>query len=141
MAFTSTIQILKINPVASGVSVKTGKPWERHTAEAMLLNDDGSIEVVGKLNIPKDLRGSIKEGIYRASFSFYVPGMGDSKGEISTTLVGLMAVPQIRFVLQFLPLVPPLLLALLPLLRLLPLSHASLGSFSPSLHSAGGLCH
>ena len=93
MAFTSTIQILKINPVASGVSVKTGKPWERHTAEAMLLNDDGSIEVVGKLNIPKDLRGSIKEGIYRASFSFYVPGMGDSKGEISTTLVGLMAVP------------------------------------------------
>lgn len=93
MSFTSTIQILKINPVASGVSAKTGKPWERHTAEAMLLNDDGSIEVVGKLNIPKDLRGSIKEGIYRASFSFYVPGMGDSKGEISTTLVGLMPVP------------------------------------------------
>lgn len=91
--FTSTIQILKINDIASGISAKTGKPWERHTAEGMLLKDDGSVECVGKLNIPKDLRGTLTPGIYRASFSFYVPSMGDTKGDISTMLVGLIPVP------------------------------------------------
>lgn len=91
MTFSSTIQILKVNAVESGVAIKTGKPWERHTAECMLLNDEGGIECVGRLVIPTPLRESVKVGIFRAGFALVVPTFGDQKGDISTRLTSLVA--------------------------------------------------
>ena len=93
MSFSSTIQILKVNEVEKGVSKKTGQPWERHTAETMLLNDDGSIDVVGKLDIPPALRGEVAVGTYRAGFALTVPTFGDQQGKVTTRLTSLQLVP------------------------------------------------
>lgn len=93
MSFSSTIQILKVNEIEKGISKKTGAAWERHTAECMLLSDVGEIECVGKLTIPVALREGLKTGTYRAGFALHVPTFGDRKGEVSTQLVSLSAVP------------------------------------------------
>lgn len=93
MNFSSTVQVLKINPVESGISKKTGQPWERHTAECMLLGEDGSIECVGRLMIPPTMREGLQTGVYRASFSLVVPTYGDQKGDITARLTGLQLVP------------------------------------------------
>lgn len=92
MSFSSTVQVLKINPVESGVSKKTGQPWERHTAECMLLDDDGAIECVGRLVIPQAMREDLKVGTFRASFALVVPTFGDQKGDITARLTGLVPV-------------------------------------------------
>jgi len=91
--FTSTIQILKVNDVEKGVSKKTGQPWERHTAECVLLKDDGELECVGKLNLPEPLRATAARGVFRAGFSLVVPTFGDQQGQITARLVSLMPVP------------------------------------------------
>lgn len=91
--FSSTIQILKINPVESGTSKKTGQPWERHTAECMLLDDKGEIECVGRLVIPPPLRESLSVGTFRAGFALVVPTYGDTKGDIVARLTSLVPVP------------------------------------------------
>lgn len=93
MSLSSTIQILKVNPVESGVSKKTGSPWERHTAEAILLNDDGGIECVGKLDIPPSMRGLVTVGTFRGGFSFHVPTFGNDQGRITARLVSLNVNP------------------------------------------------
>lgn len=90
MSFSSTLQVLKINVVESGISKKTGSPWERHTAECMLLADDGSIECVGRLVIPPSMRESLAVGTFRASFALVVPTYGDAKGDITARLTGLL---------------------------------------------------
>lgn len=88
MSHSSTIQILKMNDVVKGIS-KAGAAWERHTAETMLLNDDGSIECVGKLDIPPALRGLVAVGTWRAGFSLQVPTFGDDQGKVVSRLVSL----------------------------------------------------
>lgn len=94
MSFSSTIQILKINDVEKGVSRKTGQPWERHTAECLLLADDGSIECVGRLMLPEAIRtAGVTTGTFRAGFTLHVPTYGDSKGDITARLVSLTAAP------------------------------------------------
>lgn len=94
MSFTSTIQILKVNEVEKGISKKTQQPWERHTAECMLLADDGSIECVGRLVLPPAIReAGVTTGVYRAGFSLHVPTYGDAKGDISARLVSLIPAP------------------------------------------------
>ena len=91
--FSSTIQILKVNDVATGVSKKTGLPWERHTAETILLDDDGQLLEVGKLAIPKDMRGNLKPGVYRAGFTLGVVISDSDRGNIVTRLTSLVPVP------------------------------------------------
>lgn len=93
MSFSSTIQILKVNEVEKGIAKKTGQPWERHTAECMLLNDDSSIECVGRLVIPTAMRETVSVGTFRAGFSLVVPTFGDQKGDITARLVSLVPVP------------------------------------------------
>ncbi len=93
MKFSSTVQILKVNEVQKGVSAKTGKPWERHTAECMLLSDTGEIECVGRLVIPDSLRENIQPGIFRAGFALVVPTFGDQKGDITARLTALTLIP------------------------------------------------
>lgn len=63
------IQILKVNDVKSGVSKKTGNPYELQDAECVLLNDDGTPSQIGVLSIPKDLRNKVQAGTYTGSFS------------------------------------------------------------------------
>lgn len=92
MPFSSTIQILKINEVEKGIAKKTGQPWERHTAECMLLNDDGTIDCVGRLVIPAAMRETLQVGTFRAGFSLVVPTFGDQKGDISARLTSLLPV-------------------------------------------------
>lgn len=93
MSFSSTVQVLKINEQEGGISKKTGQPWTRNTAECMLLNDEGAIECVGRLSIPKELVGTLAVGTFRASFALVVPTYGDTKGDITARLVGLVPVP------------------------------------------------
>lgn len=90
MSFSSTLQVLKINAVESGISKKTGAAWERHTAECMLLDDAGQIECVGRLVIPPVMRESLSVGTFRASFALVVPTYGDAKGDITARLTGLL---------------------------------------------------
>jgi len=92
MSFSSTLQVLKVNAVESGTSKKTGTAWERHTAECMLLNDDGEIECVGRLVIPQAMRETIKVGTFRAGFALVVPTFGDAKGDITARLTSLLPV-------------------------------------------------
>lgn len=93
MSFSSTVQVLKINPVESGISKKTNQPWERHTAECLLLDDLGGVECVGRLVIPPTLREGLALGTFRASFALVVPTFGDQKGDITARLTGLVPVP------------------------------------------------
>lgn len=93
MSFSSTIQVLKINPVESGISKKTNQPWERHTAECLLLDDLGGVECVGRLVIPPTLREGLALGTFRASFALVVPTFGDQKGDITARLTGLQPAP------------------------------------------------
>jgi len=96
MSFSSTLQVLKINAVESGISKKTGSAWERHTAECMLLADNGDIECVGRLVIPQAMRETLAVGTFRASFALVVPTFGDAKGDITARLTGLLPVVPVK---------------------------------------------
>lgn len=61
------IQIFKVNEERSGV--KDGRPWSMQDAECALLTDDGVIDRIGVLRVPKDLKGKLSAGIYTASFT------------------------------------------------------------------------
>lgn len=65
----SIIQILKVNEMKKGVSRKTGNPYEMQDAECLILNDDGSVDQVGVLPLPKDLREKVLPGTYVGSFA------------------------------------------------------------------------
>lgn len=65
----SVIQILKLNELKTGVSRKTGNPYEMQDAECLLLKDDGTVDQVGVLQVPKGLRDKAAPGVYTASFA------------------------------------------------------------------------
>jgi hypothetical protein len=65
----SIIQILKVNELKKGVSKKTGNDYEIQDAECLLLNDDGSVDQVGVLQIPKMLREKAVVGRHRGAFA------------------------------------------------------------------------
>ena len=93
MSFSSKITILKVNEVEKGISAKSGKPWERHTAECMLLDDSGQCLKVGKLDIAPALRGSFVAGTFTATFGLDVPDYGLNQGRVTALLTGLVRVP------------------------------------------------
>lgn len=80
------IQILKVNDIKSGVSSKTGKPYELQDAECVLLDDNGAPAQIGVLSIPKDLRGKVSTGVFTGSFSLR-PDLQTRR--IEAVLVGL----------------------------------------------------
>ena len=90
-SFASKIQILKLNDIEKGISAKSGKPWERHTAETMLLDDSGACLKVGKLDISPSLRGTVTVGQYTATFGLDVPDYGPNQGRITSYLTGLLS--------------------------------------------------
>lgn len=88
MAFTSIVQILKLNEARSGN--KNGREWQMQDAECILLNDDGSVSEVGVLMIPKDLMGKVQAGTYTASFSLRTDKSKEGGRRIGAVLTGLI---------------------------------------------------
>jgi len=80
----SILQILKVNEPRTGQ--KDGRPWEMQDAECLLLTAEGVVDQVGVLQIPKDLRGKVKEGVYMGSFALR-PDMRSRR--IEAVLTGL----------------------------------------------------
>ncbi len=94
MAYTSTIQILKVGvELSKKLNPDTGKPYESHIARTALINDDGELETVGRLRVPRELVDVAKVGTYRASFALRVPDYGPNKGDVVSELTGLVPVP------------------------------------------------
>lgn len=84
----SLIQIFKVNELRKGV--KDGREWQMQDAECALLDQEGVIQQIGVLRIPKDLRDQVKPGIYSGSFAL----KPDLRSRIiEAVLTGLTAVP------------------------------------------------
>lgn len=97
MSFTSTIQLLKVSEETSKkLNPDTGKPYISHVARCALINDDGELETVGRLRVPRDLVEQAKVGTYRAGFALRVPDYGADKGEVVAVLTSLTPVPPQR---------------------------------------------
>ena len=62
----SVLQIIKVNQARSGV--KNDRAWKMQDAECILFNEDGTVDAVGVLMIPKDLQDKVAEGKYEATF-------------------------------------------------------------------------
>jgi hypothetical protein len=90
MAFASKLRIFKLDEVAKGTSAKTGKAWERHTAQCALITDNGDLEKVGVLDIPPALREKAKPGDYRGVFALTTREFGDRRGLIEAILTDLI---------------------------------------------------
>lgn len=91
----TTVQILKINPVESGIAKASGQPYEWHTAECVLIDDSDNLSSVGRLVFPRALRETLggvpPVGTYRAVISL-VALTGERAGEISPQIVNLVPV-------------------------------------------------
>jgi len=97
MQLTSTIQILKVSEEFSKkLNPETGKPYVSHIARTALINDDGELETVGRLRVPRDLVDVAKVGTYRAGFALRVPDYGPDKGDVVSVLTSLVPVPPAR---------------------------------------------
>jgi hypothetical protein len=90
--FTSTIQILKVDAPVEKTSPKDQSKYMVHTAQCMLLNDDGSLDVVARLRIPQKMIELVKVGIFRAAFALERAEWGPNKGDVIASLVGLVPV-------------------------------------------------
>ena len=86
----SIIQILKLNDPKTGVSRKTGNPYDMQDAECLLLNDDGSVDQVGVLQVPKTLREKVKPGVFTATFALHA---NFASRRIEAVLTGLVEIP------------------------------------------------
>lgn len=97
MAFTSIIQILKTESVFSRkIDPATQKPYEFKVARVALINDDGELETVGRLRVPRELESVVVKGTFTASFALQVPDFGDNKGDVVSVLTNLVPVPPAR---------------------------------------------
>lgn len=90
MAFSSIVEILKVNEARTGTSQKTGKPWAMQEAECILRDQDGGVVQVGVLDVPKELIDNLRPGVYTASFTL---AAGYSDRKIGARLVALTPVP------------------------------------------------
>ena len=94
MKFSSTIQILMTEvSLTKKLNPETGKPYEIPYARCILLGDDFKAVTVGRLNIPRDMEGKVREGIFRAGFALVVPDYGNDKGDIVARLIELTEIP------------------------------------------------
>ena len=87
----TTLQIVKINPVKSGIAKASQEPYDWHTAECFLLDDAGNVSSVGQLVFPRALRKTLGGvppiGIYRAVISLVALA-----GEIRPQILDLVPV-------------------------------------------------
>lgn len=92
----SIIQVLKFNELRSGE--KNGRKWEMQDCECLLLKDDGTVDQVGVLTLPRDLvekrkLGQLPEGTYTASFALKADTSREGGRRIVAVLTGLVPVP------------------------------------------------
>lgn len=92
---STTLQILKINPVESGIAKASQEPYEWHTAECVLLEDDGGISCVGRMVFPRALRerlgGVPPVGTYRVVIA--LARLTEARdGEIGPQIVDLVPI-------------------------------------------------
>lgn len=93
-SFSSIIQILVLETRDTGFKDKvTGEAVMRSDARCILFNDDGSVNTVGRLRVPKPLVPVAKVGTFRGGFAMQVPDWGDNKGDIVAVLTHLQEVP------------------------------------------------
>lgn len=91
--FSSIIQVLLVETTESKtIDPKTGSPYVRTAARAILLGDDGQPVTVGRLRVPRALVDQVKPGTFTAAFTLGVPDFGDDKGDIVAQLTGLTPV-------------------------------------------------
>lgn len=86
----SILQILKLNDPKTGVSSKTGRPYDMQSAECLLLTDTGAVDQVGVLDVPKHLRDKVTLGTFLGSFAMRA-NMASRK--IEAVLVDLTPMP------------------------------------------------
>lgn len=87
----SIIQILKLNEARSGE--KNGRRWEMQDAECLLLNEDGTVNQVGVLMLPKDLMGKVQPGTYMGTFALRADTSREGQRRINAILTGLNQMP------------------------------------------------
>lgn len=83
----SILQILKLNEPRSGV--KNDRKWEMQDAECLILNEDGTVDQVGVLMIPKDMMGKVQPGTFMGSFSLRANTSREGGRKIEAQLTGL----------------------------------------------------
>lgn len=86
----SFLQILKLNEARSGV--KNDRKWEMQDAECIIFAEDGSVDQVGVLMIPKDLMGKVQPGTYSGSFALRANTSREGQRRIEAVLTGLVPV-------------------------------------------------
>lgn len=91
MSYSSVIQVLKVNPLREGTSVKSGKKWQMQEAECILLDGDGAVTQVGVLDVPREMIGQVGPGTYLASFSLQAHYQ---TRKIGSVLVDLRPIPK-----------------------------------------------
>lgn len=84
----SIVQILKLNEARSGKTV-TGREWTIQDAECLLLNDDGTINEVGVLTIPRELNGKATPGTFMGAFALRANKSREGGRRIEAVLTGL----------------------------------------------------
>lgn len=91
----TTIRILKINPIESGIAKVSQMPYEWHTAECVLLDDAGNVSSVGRMVFPRRLRetlgGMPPVGTYRVIIAL-VALSGERAGEIGPQIIDLVPI-------------------------------------------------
>lgn len=85
----SIIQILKLNEPKTGISQKNGKAYDMQDAECLLLKDDGSVDQVGVLQVPKSLREEVRPGTFSATFALHA---NFASRRIEAVLTGLVPI-------------------------------------------------
>ncbi|MFY7928795.1 MAG: hypothetical protein ACOVS5_07975 [Oligoflexus sp.] len=88
----SIIQILKLNDARSGE--KNGRKWEMQDAECLLLNEDGTVNQVGVLMLPKDLMGKVQPGTFMGTFALRADTSREGQRRINAILTGLQPIDQ-----------------------------------------------
>lgn len=92
---STILNILKVNPVESGIANESQEPYEWHTAECALLDATGSVSKVGRMVFPRALRETLggvpPVGVYRAVIAFVALG-GKRTGQIAPQVVDLVPV-------------------------------------------------
>lgn len=92
MAFSSTVQILRVVNETREKKDKSGTYQVRY-AVCACLTDDGEVEVAGNLRLSEALAQDLKPGMYRAGFSMIQVTYGDNRGDIASQVVSLVPVP------------------------------------------------
>ena len=65
----SILQVFKVNDVKEGNAKVSGKPYRMQDAECALLTDDGTVDQVGVLMLPKALVDKVAPGVFLGSFA------------------------------------------------------------------------